>query len=37
MRSGNAVSSYSDLIPSETLEPKKSGIAFVDCEKEEFD
>ena len=36
-RSGNAVSSYSDLNPSETLVQKKRGIALNDCEKEEFD
>ena len=36
-RSGNAVSSYSDLNPSETLVRKKRGIALNDGEKEEFD
>ena len=35
--SGNAVSSHSSLIPSETLYEKKRGIALADCEKEEFD
>ena len=37
MRSGNAVSSHSGLIPPETLVRKKRGIAPADCEKEEFD
>ena len=38
MRSGNAVSSHSGLIPSETLHQKiKSGMALVDCKTEEFD
>ena len=36
-RCGNAVSSDSDLIPSETFIQKKRGIALDDCEKEEFD
>ena len=36
-RSGNAVSSYNDLNPSETLVRKKRGIALNDGEKEEFD
>ena len=42
MRSGNAVSSHSGLIPFENLKfylcvPKKRGIALADCEKEGFD
>ena len=36
MRSGCAVSSHSNLIPSETVHEKK-GIALANCEKGEFD
>ena len=37
MRSGNAVSSQNNLIPSESVYEKSRGIASADCEKEEFD
>ena len=36
MSSGNAVSSHSGLIPSETLYEKRGGL-LADYEKEEFD
>ena len=37
MRSRNAVSYDSDLIPSEALYKKRGGLLLNDCEKEEFD